>query len=129
MKGWPGITAGSSLIVAVVGSALVITNPSQRDYEEYAVEQLGHHLRTSLCDQLPQDLVHLTPQCRSLGQTVIDVGRPQLKQLIFEQTERRNYFFFSVYRTRLAFSTLTPIYQFHTLGVLQKFYVYDIQEL
>ncbi|NJK99022.1 MAG: DUF4359 domain-containing protein [Spirulinaceae cyanobacterium RM2_2_10] len=129
MKAWQVIAGSSSAILIVLGGGLIVTNPSQHDYEEYAVQQLSHYLRQSVCNQLPEEFQHLGSECRSLGQTLIDTGRPQLEQLIFEQTERQNYVLFSTYRTRLAFSTLTPIYEFQTVGILQHFYIYDIRQL
>jgi len=129
MKAWQVTAIGGGAVLALLVGTLAIANPSQRDYEEFAVEQLSYHLRNTVCNQLPPEFEQFASECRSLGQTLIDIGRPQFQQLIFEQTERQDYILFSIYRTRLSFSTLTPIYQFHTLGILQQFYVYDVQQL
>ncbi len=129
MKTWQVIAAVAGGCILVLTGGLAITNPTQRDYEQYAMRQLSYHLRESVCNQLPAGFENLASECRSLGQTLIDTGRPQLQQIIFEQTDRQNYILFSTYRTQLSFSNLTPVYQFQSIGIAQQFFIYDIQEL
>lgn len=112
-----------------LGAAMAITNPSPSDYQSFAVEHLTAYLKENACKKLPQELGEFGQRlCQAWGGTAIDTGRPQLQQIIANQTERHNFIFLSVYRTKLAFGPF-PAYEFETLGVLQQFYTYRSEEL
>jgi Domain of unknown function (DUF4359) len=124
------IAVGMGGVVLIgLGSAMAVTNPSSRDYESFAVEHLTEYLKDNACKKLPKELGDFGQQwCQTLGKTAIDTGRPQLKQIIAQQTERRNFIVFSVYRTKLNLPPF-PAYEFETLGFLQQFYTYRSEEL
>ncbi|MDY7014270.1 MAG: DUF4359 domain-containing protein [Cyanobacteriota bacterium] len=116
--------------ITLVGLAagMAITNPSSSDYESFATEHLTQYLKDNACQKLPSELGGVGQQwCQALGNTVVDTGRPQLQQLIANQTQRSNFILFSVYRTRLALGPFPP-YEFETLGILQQFYTYRTEE-
>ncbi|MDY6781910.1 MAG: DUF4359 domain-containing protein [Cyanobacteriota bacterium] len=114
--------------LAAVAAAMALTNPSPDDYESFAVEYLTQYLKENACKKLPPELGGLGQQwCQAVGGTVVDTGRPQLQQLIGNETQRSNFILFSVYRTRLAVGPLPP-YEFETLGILQQFYTYRSEE-
>ena len=108
--------------LAGLGTVMAIANPSQSEYEEYAIAQLTTHLKENVCPQAPKDFNRfLQRQCK----TLVDSGRPQLQRLIAENTDQHNFIFFSIYRTDLSISPLLPGYHFATVAVFQKFYTYE----
>ena len=120
------MTAVSGIALAGLGGAMAITNPGQKAYEQYATEQLTGYLKEKCTQEVPQELGGvLQRHCKSL----VDTGRPQLQRLISHKTERHNFVFFSIYRTKLSIAGLLPGYQFETIGVFQNFYLYDAEEL
>lgn len=108
-----------------LGSAMALTNPGRDTYEQYAVEQLTTYLKSEACTQVPKVFgVFLQRQCKSL----VDTGRPQIQQIISETTQRQNFIFFSIYRTNLEIGPFLPAYHFETLGIFEKFYIYQAEE-
>ena len=117
----------SAGIVALIGLgvAMAISNPSQSDYEDYALAQLTDYLKNNVCPEAPKAFGRsLQRQCTIL----VDTGRPRLKNMINENTYQQNMIFFSIYRTDLAISPLLPSYHFETIGVFQKFYIYQAEK-
>ncbi|MGK7892925.1 MAG: DUF4359 domain-containing protein [Xenococcus sp. (in: cyanobacteria)] len=99
------------------GSILVITNPGQGNYEEYAAEKLNIYLKQDVCPEITQKLSN---PCRIL----VDFARPQLNLAITSQTQRKNFILFSIYETNLSIPSALPDYNFETLGILDHFYTY-----
>ena len=99
------------------GSILVITNPGQINYEEYASERLNIYLKQDVCPQIAHKLRN---PCRIL----VDFARPQLNSAIANQTQRTNFLLFSIYETDLSIPSALPDYHFETLGIFDKFYTY-----
>ncbi|NES18304.1 MAG: DUF4359 domain-containing protein [Symploca sp. SIO3E6] len=115
------------LALVGLGAAMAVTNPRQDGYDEYAVEKLSTYLKEEACSQvpkLPQVEEFLQRQCKSL----VDTARPQIKQVLSEKTERQNFLLFSIYRTDLNISPSLPAYHVETVGVFQKFYIYQLEE-
>ena len=81
------------LIIGVGGIGLLgfsvimaLTNPTPRDYEAYATEELTSYLKENVCPQVSQQLQGLLESyCKSL----VDTGQPHLHQLIVQQTTRQ----------------------------------------
>lgn len=125
MKPWRITTITGGVILAGLGIAMAITNPGRNAYEAYAVEQLTNYLEREACTQAPQELGGLLQRlCSSLVRT----GQPQLQQLVAQNTERQNYFLFSIYRTDLSVASFLPRYHFETVGAFQNFYTYEVEE-
>lgn len=116
---------GGAILVAF-GGLLVFTNPNNNAYEEYATEKLTVYLKENVCTKVSQPLGDfLQSHCK----TLVDTGRPQIQELIAQQTTRQNYFLFSIYQTELSLSSPMPAYHFATLGAFQNFYTYEAEEL
>lgn len=118
-----GVCTGVTL--SFMGGVMAMSNPGQNDYEWYATDQLAGHLKESVCTQISGELKAVL---RSGCKTLVDTGRPQIKQIIAQTTRRQNFLLFSIYQTDLAFSSPIPSYQFETIGVMQKFYTYESDE-
>ncbi len=112
--------------LATIGGLMVITNPGQNDYENYATEALTIYLKQEVCPQAPQELGGFL---RSYCKTLVDTGRPQIQRVIANKTIRQNYLLFSVYETELSLPSPVPSYEFGTIGAFQQFYTYEAQEL
>ncbi len=109
-----------------LGIATAITNPGRSDYEEYAIETLTDYLKAEVCSKAPSFLgFSLESQC----QTLVDTGQPNLEGMIAQGTQRQNFIFFSVYKTDLTLVPPLPSYHFETIGVLQRFYTYEADEI
>jgi hypothetical protein len=114
------------LLLGTFGGMMVATNPGQTDYETYASDALSTYLKQEVCTQVAQELGgFLTSYCK----TIVDTGKPQIRQIIGRRTVRANYLLFSIYETEISLPSPVPSYQFGTIGVLDNFYTYQAEEL
>ncbi len=119
------VTAIGGVALVGLGLVMALTNPGKDEYEQYAVEQLTTYLKDEACMDAPSVFGNfLQRQCKSL----VDTGRPQIEQIIAEKTQRQNLILFSIYRTNLEVGPFLPAYHFETLGVFQKFYIYQAEQ-
>lgn len=130
---WPGsIIIGGACLVGG-GVALAMTNPSQADYNAFAVKHLSDYLKTEVCTlKLPIIGAALQAECEKL----VDTHQPQLKEIIAANTRRKDYLFFSLYRTELSPqqilpflpSNLLPSYEAEAIGIFNTFHLYRARE-
>jgi hypothetical protein len=119
------VTAIGGVALVGLGLVMALTNPGKDEYEQYAVEQLTTYLKDEACMEAPSVFGNfLQRQCKSL----VDTGRPQIEQIIAEKTQRQNLILFSIYRTNLEVGPFLPAYHFESLGVFQKFYIYQAEQ-
>jgi hypothetical protein len=119
------VTAIGGVALVGLGLVMALTNPGKDEYEQYAVEQLTTYLKDEACMDAPSVFGNfLQRQCKSL----VDTGRPQIEQIIAEKTQRQNLILFSIYRTNLEVGPFLPAYHFESLGVFQKFYIYQAEQ-
>jgi hypothetical protein len=114
------------LIVASSGILMIITNPSQHDYEVYATDALSFYLKDRVCTQASTDFGSFV---QSYCKTLVDTGQPQIKTIISTATTQHNFLIFSIYETELALPAPVPSYGFQTIGVMQNFYTYQAEKL
>ena len=121
-----GLTIG----VGALGGLMVLTNPGPNEFEDYALVQM----KTRLCTRVPAGFGEECPR-------FLEQNKGAVKQMIRENTKRRDYFFFSRYQTNLSlrsvlpqnlmpFLSLMPIpmgYDLETVGIFGNFYIYDAQ--
>ncbi|HAG83010.1 MAG TPA: hypothetical protein DCL61_18075 [Cyanobacteria bacterium UBA12227] len=131
MKLLKTITAIGGMGLVGLGASMALTNPSRETYEQYAVERLTTYLKEDVCTQapkqldfLPQNPEFLQRQCKSL----VDTGRPQIRQIISQTTDQQDFILFTIYRTDLNLNPLLPAYHFETVGVFQNFYTYQANQ-
>jgi Domain of unknown function (DUF4359) len=115
---WIGLLAALGL----AGGALVATNPAPPAYEQYAVKTLSDQLETRLCSDIPPLLSEVLGSCSDL----LAQHQSSLQELVRSQSQRRNFWLFSLYRTTLAVPGLPmlPAYQVDTLGIFNQFLTY-----
>lgn len=115
-----GVTA-----LAVLGIVMATTNPSQRKYEDFAVQRLTEYLKIDVCTKAPKAFENFLQRNCSV---LVDSSRPQMQQIIAQTTQKQNFIFFSIYRTDLQVSPFIPSYHFETVGAFQNFYIYAAEE-
>ena len=116
--------AGAAVLIAL-GVAMVGTNPSQAEYEEYATQRLSGYLKEQGCSKTPNLLDNLIKfNCAKL----IDSASPQIKQIIKTSTQQQDYILFSVYSTNLQINSLIPSYKFETVAALDNFFTYKAEK-
>jgi hypothetical protein len=133
MKSWNIAQSLGTAILTGLLVSLAVSNPSQSEYEEFATVQLTAYLQQNVCPQAPKIWgKSLKRECKRL----VDSNQSELKELISQTTERYNFILFSIYKTELSItkispfllSDLLPSYHFGTLGVWQKFYLYQAEQ-
>lgn len=125
MKSSRIITYIGAAALAGLGVVMATTNPSQGNYEVFAVQQLTAYLKKDVCTQAPNIFENFLR--RNCG-ILVDASRPQIQQIISETTQRQNFVFFSIYRTDLFVNSFIPAYQFETVGAFQNFYIYAAEK-
>ena len=138
--------SGFKLIASVLGIgaiggaiALLVTNPKQEAYEDYAVTQLQAQLDKDLCQDAP---AFLENACSSL----VSNNDGFLKATVSASTTRRNYYVLSIYETDLnpmdAIDQVLPkglslsignaegipAYHAETVGILGQFITYEAKQ-
>ena len=118
----------SVLGIVLIGLSAIafVTNPGETEYEDYANLTLTNHLKDRVCPQAIEDLGEwIGGQCNLL----VDTASPYLTKVIAQQTERKNFFLFSIYQADLPLPSPLPTYHLETLGIFGNFYVYQAKEL
>jgi hypothetical protein len=107
----------AAMVCLGLGVAMAVTNPNQESYNQYAVK-IEDSLR-DLCQLLEREQ-----------------GQSLLRQLVSQNTERQNYFLFSIYKTNLSTRDVVPSflsgllalpslsYEFETVGLFSNFQIY-----
>ncbi|QMS87141.1 DUF4359 domain-containing protein [Nostoc edaphicum CCNP1411] len=116
---------GAAAGLAALGVTMAKTNPSQVEYEKYAVQRLSEYLKTDVCKNTTNIIENLI---RFNCDKLVDSANPQIQEIIARTTERQNYMIFSVYRTDLKISSWIPSYKFETVGAFDQFYTYTAEE-
>jgi len=116
---------GAAVGLAALGVTMAKTNPSQAEYEEYAVQRLAKYLKTDVCKKTTNLLENLINfNCEKL----VDSASPQMQEVISRTTKRQNYILFSVYSTDLKLNSWIPSYRFETVGAFNQLYTYTAEE-
>lgn len=112
--------------LAGLGTVMAILNPEEAAFEEFAVRKL----KTDGCKEVPSIV---REQCPGF----VETNKAEVKKLITQNSDRQNYFFFSVYSTNLSARSLfpgvpffikLPSFQLETVGMFGKFYIYDAEK-
>jgi hypothetical protein len=111
--------------LAVLGVIMAKTNPTQPEYQDYAVERLTQYLKNDVCQKTQGFIENLIQfNCEK----VVDSVNPQMRGIIANTTEQQNFIIFSIYRTDLKVSSLIPSYTFETVGAFNNFYTYSAKQ-
>lgn len=111
--------------LAALGLVMAKTNPSQAEYEEYAVQKLTKYLKTDVCKKTPSILENIINfNCNKL----VDSAQPQIRGIITASTQRQDLVILSIYSTNLKLNSLVPSYKIDTVGAFDKFYTYSSEQ-
>ncbi|MBW4419683.1 MAG: DUF4359 domain-containing protein [Myxacorys californica WJT36-NPBG1] len=112
--------------LAGLGAVMALLNPEEAAFEEFAVRKL----KTDGCKEIPSILREQCPE-------FVETNKAEVKKLITRNSDRQNYFFFSIYSTNLSARSLfpgvpffikLPSFQLETVGMFGKFYIYDAEK-
>jgi hypothetical protein len=109
------------IIFLGLGGLLMLTNPSQQQYEEFATEQLVIQMKEKVCQSNSSNLGEAIKS--QICNLMLDTGKKQIPKLIGETTQRHNYLLLSVYETKLY------LYSVETLGIFNHFYIIGFNKL
>ncbi|MGL5033093.1 MAG: DUF4359 domain-containing protein [Microcystaceae cyanobacterium] len=126
MKVLQALTVFGTLLITGSGFLLAIANPSPTDYELYATDALSFYLKDRIC---PQATATLGGLVQSYCKTLVDTGKPQIKYIVANSTQRKNFLIFSIYTTNISLPEPVPSYEFQTIGIMQQFYTYTADRL
>ncbi|MFM7405559.1 MAG: DUF4359 domain-containing protein [Cuspidothrix sp.] len=125
MKPLTMLICGVTASIGIIGAILTKTNPSQTEYEKYALDKVTTYLKTDVCNKTPNFLEKLIQvNCEEVLQSAM----PHIKELITTTTNRQDYIIFSIYRTEIKLDSVIPGYKFETVGALNQFYTFNAQE-
>lgn len=123
--------------IALLGIAAVLraTNPSMENYATFATQEAITYLETDACTKkLPIIGNSFQDECIKTIQSPDTQAR--IRSLIIENTDRKDYWLFSVYKTDLTVKDVVPFvpenllpkYQAESVGVLKFFKTYGAKE-
>jgi hypothetical protein len=117
-------TAG--IVLAGISAIAVVTNPGEAGYRKYAGEKIKTELKDKICNQVAVDLgVWLEGQCHIL----ISTASPYLAEVISQQTQRQNFYLFSLYQGDLTLPEPLPRYHVATIGIFGNYHTYQAKKL
>jgi hypothetical protein len=111
--------------LAILGVTMAKTNPSQAEYEDYAVQRLTQYLRSDVCKKTQgfiESLINF--KCEKVVESI----SPQMRGIIAGTTKQQDFLIFSVYRTDLKINSGIPSYKFETVAAFNNFYTYSAKE-
>ncbi|MEM6610701.1 MAG: DUF4359 domain-containing protein [Cyanobacteria bacterium P01_C01_bin.72] len=119
-QGVAGIIAGG------IGAIALATNPGEAGYRQYVDAKIKTELKDQICAQVAADLgVWLESQCHIL----LGTASPYLAEAIAMQTERENFYLFSLYQGDLSLPNPLPKYQVATVGIFGNYYTYKAKKI
>ena len=116
--------------------SLTLTNPTQEEYEAFAVEQAKGYLKAEVCpEKLPLIGRALEEECQAFLDS--EAAQPQLRAVIARATQRHNFVLFSLYETELAINNLFPLipsgllpaYEIKSVGLARSLHIYGADSL
>ena len=119
---------GLTIAVGGLGALMVSTNPGPDEFETYALGQM----KTELCTRVPAGFGKECPR-------FLEENKTSVKEMIRQNTQRRDYYFFSRYQTSLSLRSVLPQeampllslmpiptgYDLETIGIFGNFYIYQ----
>lgn len=109
--------------VAALGGTLFFTNPTEADYAQYASQALAKEVQASLCEAnngIPSLSERLDRAISGFCERTVGrlLSSDQVKNVLLENTARKNRFFFSTYETTF------PNQTYKAVGLFNRFYPY-----
>lgn len=124
----------AAMVLVGLGVAMAVTNPDQATYNQYAARLLSQQIQEKECVKLDNSFRDL---CKVLEQ---QEGQALLKQLVAKNTERQNFWLWSIYKTNLSTNDIVPdflsnllslptvTYRAETIGLFGQFQTYKAEQ-
>ncbi|MEA5573148.1 DUF4359 domain-containing protein [Calothrix sp. UHCC 0171] len=122
------ITSLGVLGLFLLGVVMTKNNPSQAEYEQYAVRELTGYLKSNICQKTPRIIGEIEKIAGIKCNEAFDSVNPQIRDIIAATTDRQDFIVFSIYRTELKLNEWVPSYKFETVGALGNFYTYSAEK-
>jgi hypothetical protein len=114
------------IILGGIAAIAMATNPGEAGYRKYASGKIKTELKDKICTQVAEDLgVWLEGQCHIL----ISAASPYLAEVIGQQTQRQNFYLFSIYQGDLSLPEPLPKYHVATIGIFGNYHTYQAKKL
>ncbi len=100
-----------------IGATLVMTNPQQQDYTNFATVTASGFLTRDICQKSGADTSQLNAAIAEGCASLLKNGDKDIRFFIAHNTERQDFIIFSLYTTDL------PIRPLRVLGILNQFFL------
>jgi hypothetical protein len=118
-----------SMAIVGLGVAMVVTNPSQANYEAFATQKLTQYLQENTCAEAGELL-------RDTCNKLVQENQSEIQEIIAANTQRENFWLLSIYKTDLSVGQLlpsflgglVPSYHFETVGLFSGFHVVEARK-
>jgi hypothetical protein len=120
-KTWSLFALVGGILFLCLGSLLALTNPGQKQYEEFATEKLVTYLKENVCQQTSPSIEEAIKS--QMCNLMVNTGKGQIPKLIEKTSKRHNYLFLSMYETNLY------LYRVETIGVLNQFFIIGVEKV
>ncbi len=124
-----------AITLAIIASAMAITNPNREEYVNYASAHLIDEVKNSLCQspevqtdsdtlrEIAQDVaLGISGFCKGAVTAGGIVGLNPVKNIIDSRTTRQNWLIVSIYTTNVPGKT------FKTVGVFDNFFTHEMSQ-
>ncbi|MEM9484367.1 MAG: DUF4359 domain-containing protein [Cyanobacteria bacterium P01_F01_bin.116] len=107
--------------LGALAAVLIVTNPTQDRYNTFAADTLRNEVRSSFCQaqELDNILGSLGKALGNICEAALEegslIGEDDLNNFIEDNTQRQNFWLFSLYTTEI------PAVQVRTLGIFNRF--------
>ncbi|MEM7796907.1 MAG: DUF4359 domain-containing protein [Cyanobacteria bacterium P01_C01_bin.118] len=107
--------------LGALAAVLIVTNPTQDRYNTFAADTLRNEVRSSFCQaqELDNILGSLGKALGNICEAALEegslIGEDDLNDFIEDNTQRQNFWLFSLYTTEI------PAVQVRTLGIFNRF--------
>jgi hypothetical protein len=112
-----GIQYLGAAVLTIVSAVLMLTNPSQSAYSEFATQQTINFLLQDICQANQQHSKMSKKLWGDSCKTLSVDGASDIRQFVLHNTQRQNLWLCSLYTTEL------PLYSLKVLGISNQFVV------
>jgi Domain of unknown function (DUF4359) len=128
MAKWQTLLISSSLLAIGLVASLIFTNPSAAAYEDYVIEEVRRRAQQE-CSRASANTIGAVV-ANITCQKMMAAGHPYLrnllKPLIADRTTRHNWGIASIYHTQIDVDELNFKGQIESIGILDRFYTYQM---
>jgi Domain of unknown function (DUF4359) len=123
---WQRNLVSTGVGVALVGSGLVATNPSQKTYETYLVKQLENRIQQE-CSRAASPILGILANktCYSIGSMGDSYIKELANSMIAANTSRQDFGILSIYSTQVSVPQVNFVGKVSAIGAFNNFLIYQ----